>query len=163
MSDQEDQILTPRLSPAEATLLRNEFFDDLDLHIQATKKATVRLEKLQEQARNGNSVPLTEKTGHTIVYLNGKTHILKPVYIVPVSPQDLLDEALYSDVQAALFTFSKVESHKLSIYMSHSLIRFMRCQTCSLSQAYGALIYTRFNYEAAVKYFPRGMHSSNID
>jgi hypothetical protein len=116
---------------------------------------TKRLEKLLERVENGEQVE-AEDDYEFYVDDTGEYQALKPIYVANIG------EDIKSITMAAYKTTSNAGgSVTAGKWMYQELVRFCREPSCNFPAAYGALVFYRFEWDAAVETFPNGARSDD--
>jgi hypothetical protein len=117
---------------------------------------TKRLEKLLERVENGEQVE-AEDDYEFYVDDTGEYQALKPIYVANIG------EDIKSITMAAYKTTSNAGgSVTAGKWMYQELVRFCRERSCNFPAAYGALVFYRFEWDAAVETFPNGARSDDM-
>jgi hypothetical protein len=147
-----------QITQRELKILQEEVFEKREsTHRKITKMTTKRLEKLLKQVENGEQVEAKDDSEFHVDEGTGEYQNLKPIYVANVG------EDIKSIAMAAYKTTSNAGgSMAAGKWMYQELVRFCKECSCNFPAAYSALLFCRFEWDAAVKTFPNGARSDEM-
>jgi hypothetical protein len=146
-----------QITQRELEILQEEVFEKRESHRKITKMTTKRLEKLLKQVENGEQVEAEDDSEFHVDEGMGEYQALKPIYAANVG------EDITNIAWAAYKTTSNAgRSVMARQWMCQELVLFCKERSCNFPAAYGALVFCRFEWDAAVKTFPNGARSNEM-
>jgi hypothetical protein len=145
-----------QITQRELEILQEEVFEKREsTHRKITKTTMKTLEKLLKQVENGEQVEAEDDSEFHVDEGTGEYQNLKPIYAANVG-KDITNIA-WAAYKTTSNAGGSVTARK---WMCQELQRFcVKCK-CNFPAAYGALVFYRFNWDAAVEAFP---NSARLD
>jgi hypothetical protein len=147
-----------QITQQEREMPQKEVFEEQEsAHQKMTKMTTMRLEILLEKVQSGGWVGAEDDEEFYVDKDTGESRPLKPIYVANVG------EDIKSITIAAYKTTSNAGGSLMaSQWMCQKLVRFCKERSCIFPTAYGALVFYRFEWDAAVETFPNGARSDDM-